>query len=88
MLCVQETWLKPQLDIVIPGFVSIRKDRTQTAGGGLSNICEERVAYREVNIDKHHESIKVEVWTSIGKLRIIHYYNPCGQLSLLELRKN
>ena len=27
VVCVQETWLKPELDFVIPGFSSIRQDR-------------------------------------------------------------
>lgn len=85
VICVQETWLKPQLDFVIPGFISIRKDRTQTAGGGCAIFVKKGVSHREVNIDTQDETIKVEVWTSIRKQTIINYYNPCGQLSLLEL---
>lgn len=27
VVCVQETWLQPHLDFVIPGFSSIRYDR-------------------------------------------------------------
>lgn len=78
VICVQETTTAVGL---CHSRVCIRKDRTQTAGGGCAIFVKKGVAYR------NHECIKVEVWTSLGKLIILNYYNPCGQLSLLELSK-
>ncbi len=36
IICVQETWLKPQLNFVLQGYVVIRKDRKQGNGGGVA----------------------------------------------------
>ena len=34
IICVQETWLKPCLDFVVPGYESLREDRQSRSGGG------------------------------------------------------
>ncbi len=85
LICIQETWLKSHLDFVIPGYVSIRKDRLRATGGGCATFIKNGVAYREVTVETQYEYIKVEVWTSLGKITIINYYNPCEQISLMEL---
>lgn len=36
IICVQETWLKPNLDFIIRGYSSIRKDRINGNGGGYA----------------------------------------------------
>ena len=33
VICVQETWLRPCLDFIIPGYESLRLDRVETVGG-------------------------------------------------------
>lgn len=38
IICVQETWLKPNLDYVINGYISIRKDRNNGNSGGVARI--------------------------------------------------
>lgn len=32
LICIQETWLKPCLDFVIPGYVCLRMDRSDRRG--------------------------------------------------------
>lgn len=31
-LCIQETWLVPQLQLIIPGYTSVRKDKKRVGG--------------------------------------------------------
>ena len=39
IVCIQETWLKPCLDFVIPGYIGLRKDRSDaTQGGGCATV--------------------------------------------------
>jgi len=33
VICIQESWLKPNLDFIIYGYVSVRQDREN--GGGM-----------------------------------------------------
>lgn len=87
LICIQETWLKSRLDFVIPGYISIRKDRAGTSGGGCATFIKNGVAFREISIDSQYECVKVEVWTALGKVSIINFYNPCKQISLMELNK-
>lgn len=45
-LCVQETWLKPCLDVVIPGYTCLRKDRSSRTGGGCATFVKSGVQYK------------------------------------------
>lgn len=38
IICVQESWLKPCLGFVIPGYESLRKDRYNRSGGGCATF--------------------------------------------------
>lgn len=38
IICVQETWLKPNLDFVLNDYVVIRRDREQGNGGGCATF--------------------------------------------------
>ncbi len=38
IICVQESWLKPNLDFIIYGYVAIRQNRVNGGGGGCY-IC-------------------------------------------------
>lgn len=46
MIWFQETWLKPRLDFVLKGYISVRMDREEGNGGGCMNFIREGVAYR------------------------------------------
>ena len=45
IICIQETWLKNQLDCIVYGYVSIRRDRVEV-GGGCATFIKEGVLYR------------------------------------------
>lgn len=50
MICIEETWLKPRLDFIIPGYKCERKDRENTAGGGCATFIRNGVQYRRIEI--------------------------------------
>jgi len=86
ILCIQETWLRPQLNFSIPGYNLVRKDRVGTNGGGCGTFVKEGVAFREI-IDAPGECVIVEVWTRGGGIKVVNFYNPCNQLLLEDLNK-
>ena len=38
IVCIQETWLRPHLDFIIPGYESVRSDRIESQGGGCATF--------------------------------------------------
>ena len=47
IVCVQETWLKPCLDFVLPGYTCLRKDRPDmTQGGGCATLVKCGLQYK------------------------------------------
>lgn len=85
IICVQETWLKPQLNFVRPGYKTIVEDRIVTSAGGCATFVKNGVAYREIIIDTQIECVIIEVWMDIGKVKIVNFYNPCNQLTVDSL---
>lgn len=85
ILCVQETWLKPSLDFVLPGYVSIRKDRSNRQGGGCVTFIKIGVEYSSLEIDSNLEIIATEVWSTTGRITVLNFYNPCLKLNSDEL---
>jgi len=84
LICIQETWLKPCLDFVIPGFECLRLDRPDRSGGGCATFVKTGVQYRKIDINSDIECLAVEVWSSISPITVINYYNPCKSLVLLD----
>lgn len=83
VICVQETWLKSNLEFRIVGYSSVRSDREEGVGGGCATFIQDDMAFREVN--KGSEYVVVEIWTGEGKVVIVNFYNPCKRLSLNSL---
>lgn len=50
IICIQETWLKPNLDFVIKGYDNVRRDRKEGNGGGCITLIKQGTQYRIVNI--------------------------------------
>ena len=76
VICVQETWLKPQMDFTVKGYIAVRKDRESGKGGGVATFIQNGMCHKIVHVSTEHESIVIKVWTDRGKIDIIHYYNP------------
>lgn len=84
MICIQETWLKSQLDFVIPGYECIRLDRSDRSGGGGATFVKNGLQYRKVAIKSKLECLVVEIWTSHNSISVINYYNPCQTLVMSD----
>lgn len=59
VICVQETWLKSNLEFRIVGYLSVRSDREEGVGGGCATFIQDDMAFREVN--KGSEYVVVEI---------------------------
>lgn len=84
LICVQETWLKPTLSFVLPGYVCLRKDRN-VVGGGCAVFIREEIQHRRINVKTDLECVAVEVWSVSGRFTLINFYNPCSQLEVNKL---
>lgn len=85
IICIQETWLKPQLDFVIQGYTAFRNDREQGQGGGVATFVQNKMKFELVSLGQECESIVIKVWTGNGQISVINYYNPCKRLSINSL---
>lgn len=66
-VCIQETWLKPCLDFVIPGYTCLRKDRSDRSGSGCATFVKSGIQYKVWEYDSSLECLIVEIWSSQGK---------------------
>ena len=87
IVCIQETWLKPCLDFVIPGYESVREDRAEGTGGGCATFVRVGVQYQRVALATQLECVAVRVWGEQGRMNVVNFYNPCKQLNVDELEK-
>ena len=87
ILCIQESWLKPNLDFIITGYVTIRRDREEGVGGGCVTFVKEGIPYRVIDIGVEMETIIIEIWIGKRKLEIINFYNPCRKLDINKLEE-
>lgn len=47
VICVQETWLRPNLDFRMVGYASVRYDRREGVGGGCATFIREDISLRD-----------------------------------------
>lgn len=82
IICIQETWLKPQLNFTLQGYTIIQKDRKQGNGGGVATFIKQGIGFRNIVRDVEQEVVVVEVWEGKQSYKVINFYNPCEKLSL------
>ena len=87
IICIQESWLCPQVDFVIQGYSSIRCDRKQKQGGGCVTFVKDNVAYKRVKVSDMYECIVIEICSPRCDIKVINFYNPCDKLSLQMLNE-
>lgn len=87
LVCVQETWLQPHLDFIIPGYVGLRRDRVAPGGGGggCAIFLKSGIQYKLCECESPLECQIIQVWSPQGKISVLNYYNPCRQLVLSEM---
>lgn len=81
VICIQETWLKPQLNFMIRWYETIRKDRNKGNGGGVATFIKQGIGFRKVEDNNDYEAVVVEVWEGNQSIRVINFYNPCDKLT-------
>lgn len=84
IVCIQESWLKPNLEFVLHGYVTVRRDRIEGTGGGCVTFVKQGIPYRIVGIGRKQEYVVVKVWAR-REVTIVNYYNPCKKLELMKL---
>ena len=85
VVCIQETWLRPELDLVVQWYVIVRLDRTGGRGGGCATLVRRGVSFRELDRGVDQEYIVVEVWEGGKGVGIVNDYNPCVRLEVGKL---
>ncbi|KAI2660328.1 putative RNA-directed DNA polymerase from transposon BS [Labeo rohita] len=58
---LDETWLRPNLDFVIRGYVAVRRDRDEGSAGGCATFIKQGLPYRILGLGKELEYVVVEV---------------------------
>lgn len=82
IVCIQETWLRPHLDFIIPGYESVRFDRGGSQGGGCATFVRDGISFKRIATSIEIECVVIEVYKSDGNLVVINFYNPCKSLNL------
>lgn len=87
ILCVQETWLKPCLDFVVPGYESVRQDRHEKSGEGCATFVRSDVQYQQVEMKSSLECVVVRVWEKARWVSIVNFYNPCLPINISDMEE-
>jgi len=87
IVCIQETWLKPQLDFVLYDYVAIRYDIREGGGGGCATFIKQGIPYKILGVGNEQEYVAVKVWAGKRELVIFNYYNPCKRLEKNKLEE-
>src|SRR5207245_5311131 len=76
VICVQETFLKPNKMFKIDKYDIIRKDRVEQAKGGLITFVRTGISYRVIDSPVNVECVIIETSFRKSKTIIINVYNP------------
>ena len=61
IVCIQETWLRPHLDFILPQYESIRSDRIGSQGGGCATFVREGMGFRRIVTLTEIECVVIEI---------------------------
>ena len=77
IICIQASFLKPDIQYCPPGYNGIRCDR-QTAKGGLVIFTKKGLIYTEHKRPADMECQAVTIRTSVGMVSVVNVYVPPG----------
>ena len=80
VVCIQETWLRPHLDLILPGYESVRSYRIQSQGGGCATFVREGMAFRRISTLTEMECVVIEICKTDGNMVVVNFCNPCRAL--------
>lgn len=75
IVCIQETWLKPQLDLVLNRYITLRNDRKIGNGGGVATFIQDGLTYSLVDKGKEQEYITIKICLGKDVVTVINFYN-------------
>src|SRR2546426_132048 len=80
IICIQETFLKPQHDFSFHGYSVERRGRLHAAKGGAAMLIMDSLSYSVVDSERKIESLTIQITLASGKkLSISNIYNPPNQ---------
>ena len=89
VICLSETWLKPNNKFKLKGYDILRKDRLQGNCGGVAILLKRELKYKVLNLNQFNngnmECLAVKLNFRDFKVSIFNCYSPPGQLTLNEL---
>ena len=83
---INETFLKPEHKITIPGYKIIRKYRSSGKGGGVALIVKDNISFDSSELKTNNNKCNVEYitikinTTNLKELIICSYYSPKGKV--------
>jgi len=87
ILCLQETFLKPEKPFSLSGYSAVRKDRDgSNSKGGLLTLVKDSLNYTEIDINVDIECIIVKIKTDNSYINVANIYlPPTGKLNVDDL---
>src|SRR5206468_4272442 len=85
IICVQETFLKPNKPFVLDGYTVVRKDRLDAFAGGVATLIRNDLNFVAFdNLPENVECIGVEIILKNTRVTVINVYNPPNKEILYE----
>lgn len=76
VICIQESFLKPDKRFSLRNYVSVRKDRIGAPKGGVLTLVNRAISFSTLTCPDDVESIGIRLMSSNGNLNIFNVYNP------------
>ena len=74
VICIQETFLKPNRPFTLKGYNLVRKDRIEPKGG-LITCIKNNINYTEIGVPDDLECIGIEVRMKTSSITVFNIYN-------------
>ncbi|RNA11678.1 AP-like endonuclease reverse transcriptase [Brachionus plicatilis] len=81
---INETWLKPNKELNFPNYSIVRKDRTDSVGGGVALLIKKTIPFEEISLDNFNtESIGIRITNGSTNMVIVSYYKqPQSEMNI------
>jgi len=76
IICVEETFLKPDKNFNLTGYDIFRKDRTDNIKGGVATFVKTSINAVQIEAPNNVESVGVKVIINKTEILIYNIYNP------------
>lgn len=76
VICIQESYLKPQNFFDLPPYTVLRKDRPDQRGGGLVTLVGDEISFSIIEDNPLLEALSIQINSSVGKIVIANVYHP------------